>query len=176
MEPASNSLENLAQRFRNRTLPREEWTHTAHLQVGAWHVEHFGLEQAIVELKLGIRLLNESLGTPNTATQGFHETITVAYAHLIAAFLAQRPPLMSFGECVDRLTNSALGSSSFLQTFYSREVLMSETARTSWVEPDLAALALPADIFSSHLAQRRAAAVPPSTRDTNSARSCRFCQ
>ena len=31
-------LDDFVARFRERTLPKSEWTHAAHLSVGAWHV------------------------------------------------------------------------------------------------------------------------------------------
>jgi hypothetical protein len=37
----AQSLDDLAVAFRPCTLPRAEWTHPAHLRVGAWHV-HVG--------------------------------------------------------------------------------------------------------------------------------------
>jgi hypothetical protein len=85
-------------RFRERTLAKAEWTHHAHLTVGTWHVHRYGVTAAVGLLRDGIRALNESLGTINSDSGGYHETITRAYAHLIAAFLAgcrRTPPCQS---------------------------------------------------------------------------------
>jgi hypothetical protein len=82
------TLDDLAGQFRACTLPHGEWTHTAHLRVGTWHVHHFGADAALALLRTGIRRLNDFHGTPNTETRGYHETITVAYVRLIAEFLA----------------------------------------------------------------------------------------
>ena len=35
-------LEDLVRRFAERTLPKAEWTHAAHLAVGLWHVSRYG--------------------------------------------------------------------------------------------------------------------------------------
>jgi hypothetical protein len=82
----------LASRFAALTLPKEEWTHAAHLTVGAWHVDRHGPVEALARLRDGIRRLNESHGNVNTATDGYHETITAAYVTLLAAYLEACPP------------------------------------------------------------------------------------
>jgi hypothetical protein len=137
-------LDELAAQFLACTLPRAEWTHTAHLRVGAWHVHHFGAA-ALPRLREGIQHLNLAHGTPNTPTGGYHETITAAYVTLIAAFLAAADPGQPLEHHVERLLGGALGDRRLLLRFWSQETLMSPRARASWVAPDRAALALPAE-------------------------------
>ena len=132
----------LASRFAALTLPKEEWTHAAHLTVGAWHVDRHGPVEALARLRDGIRRLNESHGNVNTATDGYHETITAAYVTLIAAYLEARPPGLTLDACVERLLASPLAARDMLFAFYSRERLRSVEARARWVEPDLAPLRL----------------------------------
>ena len=81
-------LDALVGRFLDRTLPKVEWTHQAHLAVGAWHVDRYGPDEALTRLRDGIRALNDSHGTINSASSGYHETITRAYVRLIAGFFA----------------------------------------------------------------------------------------
>ena len=83
-------LDDFVARFHERTLPKSEWTHAAHLSVGAWHVDRYGVEEAVKRLRQAIRALNESHGTANTDSGGYHETITRAYADLIAEFLSEQ--------------------------------------------------------------------------------------
>ena len=78
-------LENLVKRFAERSLPKPEWTHAAHLAVGLWHVSRYGRDDALARLRAGISRLNESHGTVNSATGGYHETVTRAYVQLLAA-------------------------------------------------------------------------------------------
>jgi hypothetical protein len=134
----------LAARFTSLTLPKDAWTHAAHLTVGAWHVDRHGADDALSRLRDGIRRLNESHGNVNTETAGYHETITAAYVWLIAAFLAACPPGLPLAARVDRLLTGPLAARDMLFTFYSRERLMSMDARAQWVEPDLAPLHLAA--------------------------------
>jgi hypothetical protein len=141
----------LAARFEGLTLPKEEWTHVAHLTVGAWHVDRYGAADALTRLRDGIRQLNESHGNVNTETAGYHETITAAYVTLIAAFLAACPPGLPLAARVDRLLTGPLAARDMLFTFYSRERLMSVEARAQWIEPDLAPLRLSAVVVEAIL-------------------------
>jgi RimJ/RimL family protein N-acetyltransferase len=138
--PFFDDLDDLAARFAACTLPRPEWTHLAHLSVGAWHVNRYGKEEALVRLRDGIRVLNDSHGTINSATSGYHETITRAYVELLAQFLAACPVGMPIKTRTVRLILSPLAARDALFTFYSRERLMSEQARKEWLEPDVAPL------------------------------------
>jgi hypothetical protein len=134
--------EDLAARFEALTLRKAEWTHLAHLAVGMWHVDRYGPEDALTRLRAGIRRLNESLGGQNTATAGYHETITAAYVRLLSAFLEACPPGLAWSDRVARLFASPLVEKDVLFRAYSRERLFSMEARASWVEPDLAPLTL----------------------------------
>lgn len=103
---------------------------------------HFGADEALARLRVGIRQLNDSHGTPNSATRGYHETITRAYVELLAEYLSRVPQTMPLAECVAGLFASPLGAKQALLHFYTRERLMSSEARTTWVEPDLLPLRL----------------------------------
>ena len=134
------NLDDFAARFVGCTLSRDEWTHQAHLMVGAWHVHRYGPEGALTRLRSGIRRLNESFGGVNSATNGYHETITRAYVQLLSQFLEGCPGELTLPERVERLLASRLADRNVLFTFYSRERLMSIAARAVWVEPDLTPL------------------------------------
>ncbi|MFL5511392.1 MAG: hypothetical protein ACJ8CN_03005 [Gemmatimonadales bacterium] len=136
-------LDDFVARFLERTLPKSEWTHAAHLSVGAWHVHRYGVDQAVERLRWGIRALNDSHGTANTDSSGYHETVTRAYAHLIAEFLAgQRNGTLA--QRVKVLLASPLAHKNALLRYYSRELLMSVAARREWNGPDLRPLGWPA--------------------------------
>ena len=141
-------VDGLATRFAACRIPHEEWTHQAHLAVGMWHVDRYGADEALTRLRVGIRRLNDSHGTPNSATRGYHETITRAYVQLLAEFLETCPPAMSLTERVAQLLDSPVASKDALLRFYSREHLMSAQARAAWVEPDILPLRV-ADLLGS---------------------------
>ncbi|MEB3263240.1 MAG: hypothetical protein VKJ66_02585 [Synechococcus sp.] len=127
----------LVQAFTTCTLPREEWSHHAHLTVGLWHVlQAASPEEALESLRQAIRRYNKATGTENTEHQGYHETITRFYVEIIDRFLQhgdQRQP-------IDRLAAELIarhGERSLLWRHYSRDLLDSSAARLHWHEPDL---------------------------------------
>lgn len=138
-----SELDSLVTRFARCSLSKQEWTHIAHLAVGLWHVEHYGSEEALLRLRTGIKRLNESHGTVNSATSGYHETVTRAYVQLLSAF-ATRFNSLPLAHRLALLLDGPLSSRELLMTFYSRRNLMSATARLGWVEPDMTPLSLEA--------------------------------
>jgi hypothetical protein len=142
-------LDDLVRRFAAGSITRDNWTHTAHLSVGVWHVVTCGADEAIARLRIGIRALNDRHGTPNTANSGYHETITVAHVRLIAAFASTLAKGASFQRtvtpetCLRAVLAGPLADKQLLLRYWSRSVLMSAAARASWVEPDVAPLLLP---------------------------------
>ena len=70
VSPHRELEEDLVAAFRDGTLPRAEWTHVAHLRVGAWHVHRHGAAMALELLRDGIRRLNDRHGTVNSDTSG----------------------------------------------------------------------------------------------------------
>jgi hypothetical protein len=140
----ARSLEDLVATFRAGTLPRDEWTHLAHLRVGAWHVHHHGADEALPLLRVRIGSLNERHGTANSTTGGYHETITAAYLRLIADFLASANPELALDLRVAALLESPLADRAVLFRYWSRDRLLSPEARAAWLAPDLAPLAWPA--------------------------------
>jgi hypothetical protein len=137
-------LGRFAARFAACEIPHAEWTHEAHLAVGTWYVDRYGPEEALDRLRGGIRRLNDSHGTPNSTTRGYHETITRAYVLLIAEFLESAPPAMPLGERLGQLLAGPIAERDVLLRFWSRERLLSPQARAGWLEPDLAPVELAA--------------------------------
>lgn len=143
LQLTAEDVDDLAARFTARTIPHAEWTHTAHLVVGAWHVHRYGSDEALVRMRVGIRALNDAHGTPNSATRGYHATVTCAYVVLLTEMLGGCPAAMPLADRVARVLASPVAAKDALLAFYSRERLMSATARVEWVEPDVAPLRAP---------------------------------
>lgn len=119
-----------------RTLPRELWTHEAHLAACLWLL----IERPDVvperDLPAIIRSYNESVGGTNDDTQGYHETLTQLYIAGVRAWLnrALPGPLV---EQVNALLLSAMADRDWPLTLYSRDCLFSVAARRGRVLPDL---------------------------------------
>jgi len=134
--PVSNVIEPVVDQFLSRTLPKSLWTHEAHLRVGLWHgLSCDGLE-AMKLLRDRIRAYNESVGTANTETSGYHETITRFYVRVIEHFLLTADRNAPFAELATQLL-TVYGQRELPLQYYSRELLFSTQARLHWVEPDL---------------------------------------
>ena len=138
----NRALDDLIQAFRFRTLPKAEWTHEAHLRVGAWHVYHYGPDEALEQLRRGITGLNERHGTVNSPTSGYHETITRAYVLLLDEFLRVFEVETPLDARVNAIVSSPMASKAMLHRFWSDGLLMSPRARAGWVPPDVAPLSL----------------------------------
>ena len=87
----------------------------------------------------GIKRYNLACGIENTYSQGYHETITQFYVLLIARFIETIPfsnKIANIDLLADKLLKS-YGDKSLIFEYYSRDRLISKTARLEWVEPDL---------------------------------------
>jgi len=134
-----SETERIAHALTDRTLPKSEWTHHAHLRAGLWHVWHHGATEALTLLRERITAYNESVGTANTDTSGYHETITGLYVTLIESFLDGQDRSEPLDVIADRLI-ADYGDRDLPLRHYSRAVLFSPPARRGWVAPDLMAL------------------------------------
>lgn len=123
-----------------RTLPREDWTHEAHLAATLWLVR----DRADVDVDALIATIisgyNESVGGVNDDSQGYHDTITRAFVVGVRLHLAERPAGEPLVEAVNSLLASPMGKREWPLGFYSRELLFSVAARRGFVMPDLKAL------------------------------------
>ena len=130
-------IESVVHGFQWCTLPRERWTHGAHLTVALWYHLRLPWPDAEKLIRLGIKRFNTSHGIMTTATGGYHETMTLFWIHLVRGYLdevrAQKlPALTLFNKVIERY-----GRKELPLEYYSRERLMSPEARARWVEPDL---------------------------------------
>ncbi len=129
-------IEELIAQFENTTIPAEAWTHPAHLTVGFWHLLHYSKEESIIRLRSNIITMNKVHGTPNSATRGYHETITLFWIWVLEEYI-RRNNCEHTLETYNQFLNSAYQKSDLLFQFYTREHLFSVKARAIWTEPDL---------------------------------------
>ena len=132
----SSEIGSLISRFENQELPSSEWTHEAHLIVGIWYVWHHPYERALNKVRNLIIKHNESVGTPNSDTEGYHETLTRFWLNVARSFIALNDFSSVESSCIEFVCSN-YGSRDYPLTFYSRDRLFSVVARRQWVEPDL---------------------------------------
>lgn len=124
----------------DRTLPRAEWTHEAHLAACACLLLEYPDFVAARDLPGTIAAYNVAVGGVNDASQGYHETITQFSIAVVRAWLAD-DCAGSLAERVNRLLASDRGTRHYPLRFWSRDLLFSVEARQGWVAPDLRPLA-----------------------------------
>jgi hypothetical protein len=122
--------------FRDRTLPRERWTHAAHLTVALWHLLQYDWPEAVRRVREGIKAYNAAHGVASTPEGGYHETITVFWLRFVRSFLEDG---RNEGRSLVALANDLAASADrgLPLRHYSRARLFSPEARAGWVEPDL---------------------------------------
>jgi hypothetical protein len=123
-----------------RDLPREEWTHEAHLAATTYLLLKHPEIDVDAELPGLIRRYNESVGGVNNDSAGYHDTITRVFLHGIRLFLNEADLSEPVHKLVNQLLRSQVGHRDWPLRFYSREQLLSVDARRQFIPPDVAAL------------------------------------
>ena len=133
-------IEHLGERFLACALPKEEWTHEAHLATTTWLLLKRPNIDVDRELPNLIRRYNESVGGVNSDSEGYHETITRVFLHGVRLFLSEADRREPLHGLVNDLLMSPMGRRDWPLRFYSRERLLSAETRRKFVPPELAAL------------------------------------
>ena len=131
--PAASSpitVDELVASFLAGTLPRESWTHPAHLFVCEHLLRTATTTEVLADLRVRIPVHNERVGVlPYHG--GYHETVTRYYVEAVAATAPQS---------TSDLLAAPLCQRDAPMRHWSRRVLGSPEARRRWVEPDRAPL------------------------------------
>lgn len=120
---------------RQRTLPKPEWTHAAHLVFGAGLLSGTSLAQAEEEAPHLIRGYNEATGVLNDDASGYHHTITLFFLRRLDLLRPAHP--IAASDWASKALASALARSDYPLRFFSKGLLFTVAARRGWVEPDL---------------------------------------
>ena len=115
------------------SLPKDEWTHEAHLRAAIALVRRVGEERALRLLGRLIPRLNRSHGTPNTDSSGYHATLTAYYTHAVTMGVAA-------GLADEAILTHPTTSREAPLRHWRRETLFSVPARRRFVVPDLSPL------------------------------------
>jgi len=124
----------------DRTLPKPEWTHAAHIAAAVYLLRCRPEGAAERDLPEIIRAYNRSTGVENTDTGGYHETITQASLRAIRAVLATLPDTDALHDQVNAVLDAGLADKGWLLRHWRDATLFSATARHQWVAPDLTPL------------------------------------
>ena len=129
------ALEDFFARWRAGTLPKSAWAHAAHVAMAAHIAFDHAPDEAFELTKTGILHHNTCVGTPNTDTSGYHETLTRFWCATVGDFVrssefasrleAVRATVERFGADRDRHS-----------LFYSSDVVSNTKARREYLPPD----------------------------------------
>jgi hypothetical protein len=136
MFATAQDIESFIREFEAGSLPKPRWTHHSHLVVGLWYLTHHSADDALSIVRIRIRSYNEAVGTANTDSGGYHETLTRLFLRGIAAHILAHSS-EALPSSLALLLQSPLADKDWPLSFYSRERLFSVAARHEWVEPDL---------------------------------------
>ena len=118
--------------FERCTLPKEQWTHSAHIRMAWLYLREQPYEIAITKIREGIQKYNASMGN----SIGYHETVTCLYARLVRDRMrtigATSWEVFAQGcdDLFDRKSPPSL-------KYYRKETLELPEARARFIEPDL---------------------------------------
>lgn len=134
------SIVAIGEGFLAATLPRDAWTHEAHLAACSWLLRDRPDIDIERELPAIISAYNLASGGVNDDRQGYHETITQVYIAAVKAHFAEVGSHLPLYQSVNSLLSSARGHRDYPLRFYSKELLFSAEARRTFVAPDLGSL------------------------------------
>jgi hypothetical protein len=117
--------------FEARTIPKAEWTHAAHVRMAWLYLTRLPFAAALDRIRDGIRRYNAAVGS-----DGYHETITVAFTLLIRARVTNADIADSFPAFCSRNPDLLMPRSGLLHLHYDPTTLASSEAKLRFVEPD----------------------------------------
>lgn len=132
---SERGLSEFLQHWRAGTLPKSEWTHAAHVAVGACHVFEYPADEALEKIRAGIIHYNTCVGTANTDHSGYHETLTRFWTGLMATLLRTQQSSSRL-EFVSAALGLFGGDSALFRRYYSFDVVNDVRARREWIAPD----------------------------------------
>ncbi len=137
---SEQKIEEFVAAFEAGTLPKERWTHGAHLLTGAWYVHTLGAEEAAARMRDRVKAYNLAVGGQNTETSGYHETVTIFWIKRLSVFCKECGGLPRAEFCAAAVKEFE-PRRGILREYYGFDVVASRDARREWVAPDLQKLA-----------------------------------
>ena len=129
---SEREIEELVGSFESCAVAPAEFDHGAHLAVALWYLSRLPYEAATARMRDGLRRYTRH----NNAEANYNETLTIFWLKLVRRFLVQGDATLPLAERADELI-ATYGSSKLAYDYYSRELVQTPEAKTSWVEPDL---------------------------------------
>lgn len=124
-------VEELVRGFENFTPPPQGFGHAEHLTVALWYLARLPASEAAGRMREGLRRFAAHHGS-----NLYHETVTLFWLRVVGAFLLRE----GRGRALDELANLLAASHAdkqLIYDYYSRQLIETDEAKRSPVEPDL---------------------------------------
>jgi len=136
---SEESIDRFLGAFFDHTLAKAEWTHSAHVTLAAALLYESEVASVLPRVRRAIWSYNEAVGTRNTDTSGYHETLTIFWLRVVEQKLFQ----LQAGSRLEGVRGvvAAYGEERALhKLYYSTDMVNDTAARREWMEPDLLTL------------------------------------
>ena len=130
---SESEINELVESFIDTNLPKEKWTHGAHLTTAIWHLKSYDFYEALCLIKCRIIAYNLSVGGVNNSSMGYHETLTVFWMKVVY-FYTTNHKQKTLVETCNSFLNSQLSTRELPFYFYEKEKLMAAKARAIYME------------------------------------------
>ena len=124
--------------FEAAAISSDEWTHRDHIRMAFLYLRDHPWDAALEKIRTGIQRLNRANAVEETPVSGYHETVTVAWARVVATQLQHHGPVDDFETFA--AANPHLLTKTLLRLYYTRARILTADAKATFVEPDLAPL------------------------------------
>ena len=133
-----SQLNQYVNQFEARTLPKDEWTHEVHLIIGLYIICRYK-KLPLSQMRKRIIQYNQTVGTINSDTSGYNETITAFWLTAVKNFCQNLTNGYDFDEpTVDEIIFSPeLTNRNLFLEYYSKDLILSTKARKNLIPPNL---------------------------------------
>lgn len=114
------------------TLPAEVFTHEAHLRLAWIHINTYGIEKAIENIRLQLVSYVDALG----ARDKYNETLTVAAIRVVYHFMLQSKS-KNFQDFITEFPRLKYNFKELIHSHYGVDIFSSTRAKQKYLEPDL---------------------------------------
>lgn len=130
-DPTAQTDEAFRQSFERCAIPNHAFRHREHLRLAWIYLRESDLDTAVRRLSQSIKRYAEHHG----AGRNYHDTLTRAWARIVALAIAETPHAHAFGTLL--AVHPHLLDKDLPLKHFSAGVLWSDAARERWVDPDL---------------------------------------
>ena len=123
--------------FEGCRFPNDQFRHADHIRLAWIYLRRYAYEVAEERMRNSIQTFARSLG----AEHKYHETITILWMRLVNTAVQLTSRINSFPDFIN--AHAWLLNKETIFEFYSRDLVMSDIARSVWVEPDLKPIPVP---------------------------------